>query len=47
MGARAFIGMGAMIGEDAIVGANAGVYKDVASCTIVGGNPARLIRERR
>lgn len=45
--ARAFIGMGAVIGEDAIVGANAGVYKDVAPRTIVGGNPARLIRERR
>ena len=47
VGARAFIGMGAVIGEDAIVGANAGVYKDVAPRTIVGGNPAQLIRERR
>lgn len=37
--------MGA-IGKEAIVGANAGVYKDVMSKTIVGGNPAVVIKER-
>lgn len=46
VGARSFVGMGVVIGEGAIVGANAGVYKDVASMTIVGGNPAKMIRER-
>lgn len=46
VGARAFVGMGVVIGEQAIVGANAGVYKDVMSKTIVGGNPAKLIKQR-
>lgn len=46
IGTRAFIGMGVVIGEDAIVGANAGVYKDVVPKTIVGGNPAVIIKER-
>ena len=46
VGTRAFIGMGVTVGENAIVGANAGVYKDVAPNTIVGGNPAKVIRER-
>ena len=46
VGTRAFIGMGVTVGEGAIVGANAGVYKDVDGNTIVGGNPARVIRER-
>ena len=46
VGARAFVGMGVVIGEHAIVGANAGVYKDVATMTIVGGNPAKLIKQR-
>ena len=46
IGTRAFVGMGVVVGERAIVGANAGVYKDVEMNTIVGGNPARVIRER-
>jgi acetyltransferase-like isoleucine patch superfamily enzyme len=33
------------IGEGAVVGANSVVTKDVRSYTIVGGSPARLIRE--
>ncbi len=50
--ARAFIGTGAIvlpriqIGEDAIVGAGAVVTKDVASSTVVAGNPARFLRHR-
>lgn len=46
IGTRAFIAMGVEIGENAIVGATASVYKDVEANTIVGGNPAKLIRRR-
>ncbi len=44
--ADAFIGPGVAIGDHAIVGARASVFKDVASGAVVGGNPARLIRMR-
>lgn len=46
IGTRAFIGMGSDIGEHAIVGATASVYKDVDPYTIVGGNPAKVIKQR-
>lgn len=46
VGTRAFIGMGVVVGENAIVGANAGVYKDVEANTIVGGNPAVILKKR-
>lgn len=46
VGTRAFIGMGVEVGENAIVGATASVYKDVESNAIVGGNPAKLIKYR-
>lgn len=46
IGTRAFIGMGVDIGEDAIVGATASVYKDVEPRAIVGGNPAKVIKMR-
>ena len=46
IGTRAFIGMGVKIGEGAIVGATASVYKDVEPYTIVGGNPAKVINRR-
>ena len=51
IGDKAWIGFnviilkGVTIGEGAIVGAGAVVTKDVAPWTIVGGNPAKLIRE--
>jgi len=46
IGARAMICPGVTIGEGAVVAAGAVVTKDVASYTIVGGNPAKFIKER-
>lgn len=46
IGARAIILPGITIGEGAVVAAGAVVTRDVAPYTIVGGNPARLIKER-
>lgn len=46
IGTKAFIGMGVNIGEGAIVGATASVYKDVEPWTIVGGNPAKVLKKR-
>lgn len=47
VGSRAFIGMGVSIGEGAIVGATASVYKDVEPWAVVGGNPAKIIKMRK
>ena len=44
--AKAFVGMGVTIGQGAVVGATASVYKDVEPWTVVGGNPARFIKKR-
>lgn len=46
IGQNAFIGSGVKIGNGAVVAGCAVVTKDVAPYTIVGGNPARLIRAR-
>lgn len=46
IGARAIILAGVKIGSGAVVGAGAVVTKNVAPFSIVGGNPARLIRFR-
>jgi acetyltransferase-like isoleucine patch superfamily enzyme len=45
IGFNVIILKGVHIGEGAIVGAGSVVTKDVAPWTIVGGNPAKLIRE--
>ena len=44
--ADAFIGMGVTVGQGAVVGARASVYKDVEAWTVVGGNPAKFIKRR-
>ena len=44
--AEAFVGMGVTIGEGAVVGARAAVFKDVDTWTVVGGNPATFIKKR-
>lgn len=44
--ADAFVGMGVTVGEGAVVGARAAVFKDVEPWTIVGGNPAKIIKKR-
>ena len=45
-GVQSYIGMGCNIGEGAIIGARAAVFKDVEPWTVVGGNPARFIKKR-
>jgi putative colanic acid biosynthesis acetyltransferase WcaF len=45
--ADAFVGPGVTVGEGAVVGARASVFADVAPWTVVGGNPAALIRHRK
>ena len=44
--AEAFVGMGVTIGQGAVVGARAAVFKDVEPWTVVGGNPAKFIKKR-
>lgn len=46
IGINAVIMRGVTIGDGAVVGANSVVSSDVAPYTIVGGNPARKIRDR-
>lgn len=47
IGAKAYVGMGVTIGQGAVVGATASVYKNVAPWTVVGGNPAKYIKDRK
>jgi putative colanic acid biosynthesis acetyltransferase WcaF len=44
--AECFVMMGVTIGEGAVVGARAAVFKDVEPWTVVGGNPAKFIKKR-
>lgn len=46
IGMRAMIMPGVRIGEGAVIGVNSVVTKDVEPYTIVGGNPARVIKKR-
>ena len=46
IGARAIILPGVTIGEGAVVAAGAVVTKDVAPWSVVGGNPAKVIKQR-
>ena len=46
IGSRAFIGMGVEIGENAVVGDTDTVYKKDEPWTVVGGNPAKVIKKR-
>src|SRR4051812_48012883 len=47
VGVRALVLPGILVGAGAVIGAGAVVTKDVAPWTIVGGNPAKPIRERQ
>lgn len=44
--ADAFVCMGLTIGQGAVVGARAAVFKNVEPWTVVGGNPAKFIKKR-
>jgi len=44
--ADVYINMGVTIGQGAVVGARASVYKDVEPWIVVGGNPAKFIKKR-
>ncbi len=44
--AEVFVAPGINIGEGAVIGARAAVFKDVEQWTVVGGNPAKFIKKR-
>jgi acetyltransferase-like isoleucine patch superfamily enzyme len=45
VGCRAIILKGVTIGDGAVVGAGSVVTRDVPPCTLVAGNPARVVRQ--
>lgn len=44
--AEAFVGPGVLIATGAIVGARAAVFRDIEAWTVVGGVPARFLKQR-
>lgn len=46
IGQNAIIMAGVKIGDGSVIAAGSVVTKDVAPCTVVGGNPARCLKER-
>lgn len=46
IGTSSFISLGIRIGQGAVVGACSAVFKDVTAWTVVGGNPAKYIKDR-
>lgn len=44
--ADSFIGPGVKIGQGAVIGARSAVFKTVEPWTVVGGNPAKFIKNR-
>ena len=46
IGARAIVLPGVKVGEGAVVAAGSVVTKDVVPWTVVGGNPARMVKKR-
>jgi putative colanic acid biosynthesis acetyltransferase WcaF len=44
--ADVFIAPGITIGQGAVVGSRAAVFKDIEPWTVVGGNPAKFIKKR-
>lgn len=46
IGAKALILPGISIGDGAVIGAGSVVTKDVEAWTVIGGNPAKIIRKR-
>jgi putative colanic acid biosynthesis acetyltransferase WcaF len=44
--AEAYVHLGVTMGTDAVAGVRSVVLKDVPARQVVGGNPARVIRER-
>jgi putative colanic acid biosynthesis acetyltransferase WcaF len=44
--ADSFVGPGVNIKSGAVIGARSSVFKDVAAWTVVGGNPAKYLKDR-
>lgn len=45
--AECFVAPGVTIKDGAVLGARSAVFKDVEAWTVVGGNPAKFIKERK
>lgn len=44
--ADSFIGPDVTVGDGAVIGARAAVFKNVEPWTVIGGNPAKFIKKR-